>query len=193
MLLELGDGRNGCGWCCCPYRLQMGYDMKCYPWQFPRAREEPLTNRVPGYYAFWIWCWLLLIYYLAWIPRKFALAVGRDIARLHYIVSGWVLLLWMIYPICWGVSEGGNVIAPDSEFIFYGILDCNLIPITSAFFLAAHWKIDPARLGLRLRTYEDPLSQSSAISEKHEAASNDNPSEGVIPTEDAGTSSSVAV
>lgn len=63
----------------------------------------------------------------------------------------------MCYPVCWGISEGGNVISPASEFIFYGILDCCLIPITSAFFLAAHWRIDPARLGLYMRTYDDPV------------------------------------
>ena len=63
----------------------------------------------------------------------------------------------MIYPACWGISEGGNVIAPDSEFIFYGILDCCLIPITSFFFLASHWRINPAGLGLYIRTYDDPI------------------------------------
>lgn len=63
----------------------------------------------------------------------------------------------MLYPICWGVSEGGNVIPPDSEFIFYGILDCLLISITSLGFLGLHWNIDPARLGLYIRSYDDPI------------------------------------
>jgi len=113
-----------------------------------------------GYYVFWIWCWLLLGYYLLWSSRKFALALGRDIAFIHNVTAGWVWFLWMMYLICWGVSEGGNIIAPDSEFAFYGVLDCCLIPITSAFFLTRHWQIDPARLGLRLRTYEDPVTRS---------------------------------
>jgi hypothetical protein len=63
----------------------------------------------------------------------------------------------MCFPICWGIGEGGNVISPDSSFIFYGVLDCCLIPLTSAFFLASHWRIDPTRLGLRARGYDDPL------------------------------------
>lgn len=33
------------------------------------------------------------------------------------------LLVWLLYPICWGLSEGGNRIQPDSEAVFYGILD----------------------------------------------------------------------
>jgi bacteriorhodopsin len=82
-----------------------------------------------------------------------------------------VWFLWMLYPVCWGLSEGGNVIAPDSEFIFYGILDCGLIPLTSALFLASHWRIDPARLGLRLRTYDDPITgyRTSAVNNGEKA------------------------
>lgn len=32
-------------------------------------------------------------------------------------------IVWILYPIAWGLSEGGNVIQPDSEHVFYGILD----------------------------------------------------------------------
>lgn len=35
------------------------------------------------------------------------------------------------YPICWALSEGGNVISPTSEMIWYGILDI----LTGPFFL----------------------------------------------------------
>lgn len=33
------------------------------------------------------------------------------------------LVVWILYPVCWGLSEGGNRIQPDSEAVFYGILD----------------------------------------------------------------------
>jgi bacteriorhodopsin len=36
---------------------------------------------------------------------------------------GFQLIVWMLQSICWGLSEGGNVIQPDSEAVFYGILD----------------------------------------------------------------------
>lgn len=32
-------------------------------------------------------------------------------------------VVWILYPISWGLSEGGNVIQPDSEAVFYGVLD----------------------------------------------------------------------
>lgn len=158
------------------------------------AREEPLTTTFYlGYYGFWIWCWFLLGYYLIWVPRKFARRVGGDISRIHYIASGWVMLVWMLYPVCWGVSEGGNVIPPDSEFIFYGILDCHLIPITSAFFLAAHWRIDPGRLGLRMPTYDDPLNPHDAVVEKNGDTRNGHTRDGVMTTEEGATSTNPPV
>lgn len=78
----------------------------------------------------------------------------------------------MCYPICWGVSEGGNVIAPDSEFIFYGVLDCCLIPMTAAFFLAGHWNTDPTPLGLYIRTYRDPVTLCRTMYSEKQAVKN---------------------
>lgn len=79
--------------------------------------------------------------------------------------------LWILYPIAWGVSEGGNgtlshthsipsysqvytVIAPDSEAVFYGILDLLAKPVFGALLLWGHRDIDPARLGLAFHDYD---------------------------------------
>lgn len=63
-----------------------------------------------------------------------------------------------------GVSEGGNVISPDSEFIFHGILDCCLTPVSSLVLLWGHRQIDPKRLGLYMRDSDGPLPwQSLAV------------------------------
>ena len=59
----------------------------------------------------------------------------------------WTISLWFLYPIAWGLSEGGNVIAPDSEAVFYGILDILAKPVFGALLLWGHRNIDPARLG----------------------------------------------
>jgi bacteriorhodopsin len=62
-------------------------------------------------------------------------------------------LIWILYPIAWGVCEGGNVIPPDSEAIFYGILDLLSKPVFGALLLWGHRNIDPSRLGLKLIDY----------------------------------------
>lgn len=75
------------------------------------------------------------------------MALGPDISRTYLICGVWTIFLWFLYPIAWGLSEGGNVIAPDSEAVFYGILDICAKPVFGALLLWGHRNIDPARLG----------------------------------------------
>jgi len=116
-----------------------------------------------GYYAFWCASWFGLVFNYTFTARRYAFALGKEIHLTFVTASSWILLLWMCYPICWGISEGGNVIAPDSEFIFYGILDCCLIPVSSALLLWGHRNVDPRRLGLYMRDYDDPIPGYGSI------------------------------
>lgn len=62
--------------------------------------------------------------------------------------------LWLLYPIAWGLCEGGNVLAPDSEAIFYSILDFLAKPIFGALLIWGHRNIDPASIGMSIRDYD---------------------------------------
>jgi bacteriorhodopsin len=66
-------------------------------------------------------------------------------------------ILWILYPIAWGVCEGGNVISPNAEAVFYGILDLFAKPVFGALLLWGHRNIDPARLGLRIRDVDERI------------------------------------
>ena len=79
--------------------------------------------------------------------RKHARAVGPDVSKAYTTVGIYLIALWFLYPIAWGLSEGGNVIAPDSEAVFYGILDILTKVGYGALLLWSHRNIDPARLG----------------------------------------------
>lgn len=48
--------------------------------------------------------------------------------------AGWLSFLFILYPIAWGLAEGGNVISVTSEMVFYGILDL----LAKPFFLLFH-------------------------------------------------------
>lgn len=102
------------------------------------------------------------MFYVFWIVgvegRKHAKALGPDVHRVYMLCGVWTLFLWLLYPISWGLCEGGNVISPDSEAAFYSALDFCAKPIFGIMLLAGHWNIDPARLGLRIRDVaESPL------------------------------------
>lgn len=49
--------------------------------------------------------------------------------------AGYISFIWMLYPICWGLSEGSNTITPTSEMVFYGILDILSAPVFLLFFM----------------------------------------------------------
>jgi len=59
------------------------------------------------------------------------------------------LLVWLSYPIAWGVCEGGNVIGADGEAIFYGILDLLAKPVFSMILIFGHQRINPGCLGFK--------------------------------------------
>jgi bacteriorhodopsin len=63
--------------------------------------------------------------------------------------TGYVVLVWLLYPVCWGLSEGGNVLSVDHEMIFYSILDLFAGPIFIFSFLTAFNSIDYDTLGLQ--------------------------------------------
>ncbi|KAJ5493356.1 hypothetical protein N7539_002102 [Penicillium diatomitis] len=48
---------------------------------------------------------------------------GNSMKRMYFLCSLDISILWCGYGIAWGLSEGGNVISPDGEALFYGMLD----------------------------------------------------------------------
>jgi len=107
-----------------------------------------------GYYAFGCAALFFIAYNVVFVGRKHAAAIGREVNRTYLICATWTIFLWFLYPIAWGLSEGGNVIAPDSEAVFYGILDILAKPVFGALLIWGHRNIDPATLGLRIHDYE---------------------------------------
>lgn len=71
-----------------------------------------------------------VFYELAIIGRSHAKALGADVHRVYVACGVLTLFIWLLYPIAWGVAEGGNVISPDSEAVFYGVLDFCAKPVS---------------------------------------------------------------
>jgi bacteriorhodopsin len=110
-----------------------------------------------GYFVFAMAALFYIAYAVCWVGRLHANALGGGIGRTYLMVGAWTIFLWFLYPIAWGLSEGGNVISPDSEAIFYGILDIMAKPVFGALLLWGHRNIDPAQLGLHIRDYDEPI------------------------------------
>lgn len=111
-----------------------------------------------GYFTFG--CVALL--YIGWVlifeARTHANNLGSDIGRTFLLCGTWTFFLWCLYPIAFGLCEGGNVISPDSEAVFYGVLDACAKPVFGALLIWGHRGIEPARLGLHIRDYDNDLA-----------------------------------
>ncbi|VDB91877.1 unnamed protein product [Peniophora sp. CBMAI 1063] len=67
--------------------------------------------------------------------------------------------IWLLYPIAWGLADGGNVLHPSGEMIFYGILDLLAKPVF-CFWHAAQMRKIP---------YESYALSSGKVSSGHGA------------------------
>jgi bacteriorhodopsin len=104
-----------------------------------------------GFFAFGTLAYIFLAMSTINESRESAevLGIGRD----YIILSGWVNLLWQLYPIAFGLSDGGQVISVTGGFIFFGILDVLLLPMVSIGFLILSRKWDFNKLQLDFSEY----------------------------------------
>lgn len=76
-----------------------------------------------------VYIWWILLFNARTAAFALAPAAGRAYTNSAIYLSA----LWLLYPIAWGLCDGGNVISPESEMIFYGILDVLAKPVFCAF------------------------------------------------------------
>jgi bacteriorhodopsin len=104
-----------------------------------------------GFFTFGTFAYLVLAFHLAHWGLASARRTGSS---KHYtLVTFTLLFVWMLYPIAWGLDEGGNKISVTSGFIFYGILDLITVPLLGVAFLVLGAKWDYGALGLQFTQY----------------------------------------
>ncbi|CCH44173.1 putative membrane protein [Wickerhamomyces ciferrii] len=101
-----------------------------------------------GFYVIGIGAYIFVTILNFTTSRKLAQKVGHDCYVYFLIGASIVTFLWFIYPIAFGISEGGNVIQPNSEAVFYGVLDVVLFAFYNGAFLVATNDFTLDRLGL---------------------------------------------
>ena len=102
-----------------------------------------------------------VFYELAVVGRANAKRLGDDVHRVFLVCGVLTLFVWMLYPIAWGLCEGGNVITPNDEAVFYGCLDFMAKPVFSIALIYGHWNISPARMGLKIQSGEQRVEEMS--------------------------------
>ncbi|KAL2131297.1 hypothetical protein VTI74DRAFT_5281 [Chaetomium olivicolor] len=126
------------------------------------------SNYKWGFFAFGTLAWLFLALSTLQHGSKSADRVG---IRKDYLgLAAWTNLLWLLYPLAWGLSDGGNRIGVTPSFIWFGILDVLLLTGVGfgIVFLSRRW--DYGRLNIAFTQYGRVPAQAGTFPEKETAA-----------------------
>ena len=93
-----------------------------------------------GWYAIACVAYLFIIYILVISGRRAVASKGNATARLFASIGGFTLIVWTLYPIVWGISEGARKWSVDVEIIAYAVLDILAKPVFGFWLLFAHAK-----------------------------------------------------
>jgi len=120
-----------------------------------------------GYYVFGN----LALFYILWVlfgpARTSAGAIGPAYKRSFTSSAAVLSFLWFLYPIAWGLADGASVIYPDSEMIFYGVLDVLAKPVFIIYHLFSLSKLDLSALRLQSGKFTDSADVTHHDREKH--------------------------
>ncbi|KAI1100823.1 FDD123 protein [Jackrogersella minutella] len=112
-----------------------------------------------GFWTFGMAALFFIAYELLSDARRHAQRIGGDANKTFLMCGVLLLFIWFLYPIAWGLSEGGNVIHPDGEAVFYGILDILAKPVFGLLLIWGHRRLSSSQLGLRIRNRSETISE----------------------------------
>ncbi|KAK4240312.1 hypothetical protein C8A03DRAFT_13377 [Achaetomium macrosporum] len=126
------------------------------------------SNYKWGFFAFGLLAQIFLA--LSTLQHGLRSATRVGIKGDYFALAGWVNLLWLLYPIAWGLSDGGNYIGVTPSFIWFGILDVLLLTGVGfgIVFLSRRW--DYGRLNIAFTQYGRVPHHPGTFPEKNTTA-----------------------
>ncbi|KAF7563962.1 hypothetical protein G7046_g149 [Stylonectria norvegica] len=115
------------------------------------AAAYTTTDYKWGFFAFGTFSWIILAMSTLNESREEAARLG--VSGDYMILSGWANVLWLLYPLAFGLSDGGNYIGVTGSFIFFGILDLLFGPVLSLVFVLLSPRWNWSRLNLDFSEY----------------------------------------
>lgn len=134
-----------------------------------------------GFFAFGCAA-LVVIWYMLLVPgRASAARLGSDFNKTYLTSTVILSTLWLLYPIAWGVCDGGNVITPTSEMVFYGVLDLFAKPVYCFVHVLSVEKLDYNRLGFSSGKISDGANEG-LLTEKSAYSTGNTPRASMAPS-----------
>ncbi|KAI0021460.1 hypothetical protein F4780DRAFT_277961 [Xylariomycetidae sp. FL0641] len=99
-----------------------------------------------GFFAFGSLAYLILAASVLNESRE--AAARRGLARDYTVLAAWTSLLWALYPVAFGLGDGGGVIGVTGTCVFVGVLDLLMIPVLALLFVVFGRRWDYQKLHL---------------------------------------------
>ena len=131
------------------------------------AAAYTTTNYKWGFFAFGTFSWIILAMSTLNECREAAELLG--ISRDYITLARYLNLLWLLYPVAFALTDGGNVIGVTGGFIFFGVLDVLTLPVLSFAFVILGRRWDFGKLNLAFSDYRG--GRHAAITGEKRAAS----------------------
>lgn len=100
-----------------------------------------------GFYAFGVLTLLYVVFTVLFNGLRSRLVQTHK--GMYSLGAVYLAIVWILYPVCWGLSEGSNVLSVPHEMIFYSILDLFAGPLFLFLFLASLEDVDYDGFGLQ--------------------------------------------
>ncbi|KAI1179226.1 hypothetical protein F4777DRAFT_575257 [Nemania sp. FL0916] len=91
-----------------------------------------------GWFAFACLAYLTIVYQLGYKGRQAVTTKDNKTRAFFGAISLFTLTLWTLYPIVWGLADGGRVVNVDGEIIAYAVLDLLAKPVFGLWLLLTH-------------------------------------------------------
>lgn len=91
-----------------------------------------------GWYAWACIAFLVIVYQLAFNGRAAVASKDSKTKAFYGAIAGFTLILWTVYPIIWGIADGGRLVGLDAEIIAYAVLDVLAKPVFGFWLLFTH-------------------------------------------------------
>lgn len=136
------------------------------------------SNYKWGFFAFGALAHVFLA--LSTLQHGLGSARRVGIRRDYTLLAGWANLLWLLYPLAWGLSDGGNYLGLTASFIWFGILDVLLVAGTAlaVVFLSRRW--DYGALNIAFTQYGRVPARAGHFPEKDNHAVTTAPTAGTV-------------
>ncbi|KAK4122909.1 family A G protein-coupled receptor-like protein [Parathielavia appendiculata] len=125
------------------------------------------SNYKWGFFAFGFLAHLFLLYSTLVHGLRSAnrVAIKRD----YLPLAAWTNFLWLLYPIAWGLTDGGNYLGVVAGFIWFGILDLLLLLGVGYAIVALSRRWDYHRLNIAFTQYGRVPTAAGTFPEKEAA------------------------